>query len=147
MCGKANETTPYEQAISEAQSTYNKKIDEQYCYVQPKLNGARCLIKKLNHAMRATSRGGKEYRAIEAIKESLMDAMDTFDILDGELYNHELSFQEIMTAIKNETDLDINLSRIQYWVWKDYFLTNVIKLFPKWWLMLILILLFLYLLT
>lgn len=30
MCGKANETTPYEQAISEAQSTYNKKIDEQY---------------------------------------------------------------------------------------------------------------------
>ena len=149
MCGKANETTPYEQAISEAQSTYNKKIDEQYvedpalltqqveielpmlaheftkrghnvvypCYVQPKLNGARCLIKKLNHAMRATSRGGKEYRAIEAIKESLMDAMDTFDILDGELYNHELSFQEIMTAIKNETDLDINLSRIQYWVY------------------------------
>ena len=87
------------------------------CYVQPKLNGARCLIKKLNHAMRATSRGGKEYRAIEAIKESLMDAMDTFDILDGELYNHELSFQEIMTAIKNETDLDINLSRIQYWVY------------------------------
>lgn len=147
--GKVNETTPYEQAISEAQSTYNKKIDEQYvedpalltqqveielpmlaheftkrghnvvypCYVQPKLNGARCLIKKLNHAMRATSRGGKEYRAIETIKNDLMDAMDTFDILDGELYNHELSFQEIMTAIKNETDLDINLSRIQYWVY------------------------------
>lgn len=147
--GKINQTTPYEQAISEAQSTYNKKIDEQYvedpalltqqveielpmlaheftkrghnvvypCYVQPKLNGARCLIKKLNHAMRATSRGGKEYRAIETIKNDLMDAMDTFDILDGELYNHELSFQEIMTAIKNETDLDINLSRIQYWVY------------------------------
>ena len=87
------------------------------CYVQPKLNGARCLIKKLNHAMRATSRGGKEYRAIETIKNDLMDAMDTFDILDGELYNHELSFQEIMTAIKYETDLDINLSRIQYWVY------------------------------
>jgi hypothetical protein len=30
MCGKANETTPYEQAISEAQSTYNKKIDDNY---------------------------------------------------------------------------------------------------------------------
>ena len=28
--GKANETTPYEQAISEAQSTYNKKIDDNY---------------------------------------------------------------------------------------------------------------------
>ncbi|WP_288981787.1 hypothetical protein [uncultured Flavobacterium sp.] len=147
--GKKNQTTPYEQAVLEAQSAFNRKIDEQYvedqtllmhqvevelpmlaheftkrghnvvypCYVQPKLNGARCLIKKLNHEMRATSRGGKEYKAIQAIKNDLMDAMNTFDILDGELYNHQLSFQEIMTAIKNETDLDINLSKIQYWVY------------------------------
>lgn len=147
--GKKNATTPYEQAALEAQSTFNKKIDEQYvsdhnllaqqveielpmlaheftkrghnvvypCYVQPKLNGARCLIKKLAQAMRATSRGGKEYKAIQAIKDALIDALNLLDILDGELYNHELSFQEIMTAIKNETDLDINLSRIQYWVY------------------------------
>lgn len=87
------------------------------CYVQPKLNGARCLIKKLAQAMRATSRGGKEYKAIQAIKDALIDALNLLDILDGELYNHELSFQEIMTAIKNETDLDINLSKIQYWVY------------------------------
>ena len=110
--GKINQTTPYEHEFTKR--GHNVVYP---CYVQPKLNGARCLIKKLNHAMRATSRGGKEYRAIETIKNDLMDAMDTFDILDGELYNHELSFQEIMTAIKNETDLDINLSRIQYWVY------------------------------
>ena len=149
--GKKNETTPYEQACSEAQSTWNKKIDEQYklniedliqpdteelelpmlaheytkrgkdidipCYVQPKLNGVRCLIKQLAERLRATSRGGKEYKAILHIFQKLVTHLHLNKILDGELYNHTLTFQQIVTAIKNETDLDENLPLIEYWVY------------------------------
>lgn len=149
--GKSNETTPYEQACAEAQSTWNKKIDDQYkqsvdelirpneeelelpmlaheytkrgkdidmpCYVQPKLNGVRCLNKKLPDRIRATSRGGKEYKAITHIFEQLVTILEPQQILDGELYNHDLTFQQIVTAVKNETDLDENLPLIEYWVY------------------------------
>ncbi len=146
-----NQTTPYEQACAEAQSTWNKKIDDQYkqsvdelirpneeelelpmlaheytkrgkdinmpCYVQPKLNGVRCLNKKLPGRIRATSRGGKEYKAITHIFEQLVAILEPQQILDGELYNHDLTFQQIVTAVKNETDLDENLPLIEYWVY------------------------------
>ena len=149
--GKKNQTTPYEQACMEAQSTWNKKIDEQYkltkeelinpdqeelelpmlaheytkrgkdivypCYVQPKLNGVRCLIKQLPDRLRATSRGGKEYKAITHIFEQIVTHLEHSKLMDGELYNHNLTFQQIVTAIKNETDLDENLPLIQYWVY------------------------------
>lgn len=87
------------------------------CYVQPKLNGVRCLIKRLEDHMRATSRGGKEYKAIKSILISLQHYMKVLDIYDGELYNHSLTFQEIVTAIKNEEDLDVNLPLIQFWIY------------------------------
>lgn len=154
--GKKNETSPYEQAVSEAQSTYNKKIDEQYklnyndpilvneiplpmlahefskrgksivypCCVQPKLNGVRCLITRLTDRIRATSRGGKEYKAIFKILEILNNKLCVHNMLDGELYSHNLTFQEIVCAIKNETELDINLDKIEYWVY-DYPVENV----------------------
>ena len=76
--GKSNETTPYQQACSEAESTWKKKLDSGYvenkadlnkevllpmlahkfqerkhdivypCYCQPKLDGVRCLAKKVS---------------------------------------------------------------------------------------------------
>lgn len=122
--GKANETTPNQQALLEAKSKYDKKLREGYfktleeanntevilpmlakpyekeskkvdwttAYVQPKLDGIRCL----------NSKKGKISR-----KNVVIDTMDHIKVpdtlehvIDGELYAHGLSFQENMKIIK-----------------------------------------------
>jgi len=119
--GKTNSTTPQEQAIVETAAKIKKKLDEGYyitteeaiqgtlilpmlakefqddkviypCYVQPKLDGMRCL--KERASMR--SRKNKEIETVGHIAKE--DSGDI--ILDGELYSHGLSFQENMKLIK-----------------------------------------------
>lgn len=149
--GKSNETTPYQQAVSEAVSTFKEKLDKQYrttleastdassfeielpmlahkykerkhnivfpCYVQPKLNGVRCLSKRINETIRSTSRSGKLYSALYELMSPLLDGMDDGQIMDGEVFSPHLTFEEITTAVKNEVDLDPNLSRLEYWIY------------------------------
>lgn len=161
--GRKNETTPEQQAISEAQSKWNKKLDENYseemptditqfknnlpmlahsfwakrhkviypCYVQPKLNGIRCLaLDNLGHLQQGprismTSRGGKEFvhmgHIVENIINAEMDLQDTYENedvflpgLDGELFHPTLTFQQISSAVKAVGE---NTSEIQYWVY------------------------------
>ena len=63
------------------------------CYVQPKLDGMRCLKEQST----LTSRGNK---AIETMAHISSEVTHIADILDGELYAHGLSFQENMKLIK-----------------------------------------------
>lgn len=98
--GKANETTPEQQAILEAQSKWNKQKDKNYhedldsakplenpmlaqdyrkqghrlkapYIAQPKLDGVRCLIKRDGDKLVFKSRGNKEYPIIEDIARQL----------------------------------------------------------------------------
>lgn len=78
------------------------KIDWSNAYVQPKLDGMRCL-KKGTELM---SRKGKEITTLPHISEELVNA---FDYLDGELYAHGLSFQENMKIIKKNRPESINV--------------------------------------
>ena len=131
--GKANETTPREQAILEAKAKIKNKLDQGYfetieetdkevilpmlaksyekechkidwetAYVQPKLDGMRCL-KKGTELM---SRKGKEIKTLPHISE---DVSQWNDHLDGELYAHGLSFQENMKIIKKNRPESINV--------------------------------------
>ncbi len=128
--GRSNETTPVEQAISQAQSKWNGKIDECYaeniadipedtlpmlaktyddfkhkieypCYVQPKLDGVRCLAKMVDGEIQFFSRKGKRYMTIEHISEQLKSCMNLNEVLDGEIYIHGEEFQDIISAVKN----------------------------------------------
>jgi len=128
--GRSNETTPLEQASSQAQSKWNGKIDECYsedinkipedilpmlaktykdnkhhitypCYVQPKLDGVRCLAKRKNGEIKFISRKGKEFSTIEHIIEQLKSCMNIDEIYDGEIYIHGEEFQDIISAVKN----------------------------------------------
>lgn len=128
--GKSNETTPYEQACSEAQSKWQKKVDEGYvtkisnikssiflpmlahkfaersrnihypCLVQPKINGVRTII---TNEIKYMTRKGKFYTCLGHIDEDAKNLLHvTKAPLDGELYNPELSFEEICSAVKKE---------------------------------------------
>ena len=99
--GKKHETTPWQQAVSEAESTWKKKQDKGYgtspdelkepilpmlaqkynerkhkiklpCLVQPKLNGVRCLASSMDgNGVSMMSRGGKPIQKFEHLREEI----------------------------------------------------------------------------
>lgn len=133
--GKANATTPYEQALFNAQSDYNKKVDKKYiteipnggnepdhillpmlahpfnkrkhnisypAFGQPKLNGVRCLAKKVSKTeIRFTTRKCKSFpQGVTAhLVQPLLAIMDVDEIFDGEFYNHSWVFQQITETV------------------------------------------------
>jgi len=81
----------------------SKKIDwEKDVYVQPKLDGMRCLAIIKNGQVTFMSRKGKEITTLDHIKEDLIGLED--QVLDGECYAHGLTFQENMKLIKKYRD-------------------------------------------
>ena len=145
--GRTNETTPLEQAKSEAESSWQNQKDTGYfetikeaettqvylpmlahmfmkrkhdikypAYVQPKLDGVRCLVKKVNaKTLHFMSRGGKDYDALQRhpIINILLDYMQTDDVLDGEIYKHGWSLQKITSMVKKFKPETVEL---EYWI-------------------------------
>lgn len=143
--GKANETTPYQQALKEAESKINKKYDSGYtenidelqttvnykpmlalnykdrshdikfpCYVQPKLDGVRCLI--FPHKKLFLSRMGKVFHYLEPLLHNfLKNNVKSSYVYDCELYSSELTFEEIISTVKqkNQTPDDYFLSKLK----------------------------------
>lgn len=142
--GRSNETTPFEQACSEAQSAWNKKRDKLYvedpagtatarlpmlaqdyadrahdivwpAYVQPKLEGCRALAyKSAPGVITFYTRGGKTFNVLQHLVAHLDRVMDVGAWLDGEIFVRGHTFQEISSAIKKQGPLTASL---QYWVY------------------------------
>ena len=78
---------------------YSKSV-----FIQPKLDGVRCVIQCDNSVVTAYSRTGKEWKNIQHILEQLQSFFDRYPnvILDGELYNHELNndFEKIISLVR-----------------------------------------------
>jgi len=79
---------------------YNPDKADYPAYIQPKLDGVRCVFTKNG----AYSRTGKEFKNVDHIKEALKNFFNsnpTF-ILDGELYNHGLKddFEKIISLVR-----------------------------------------------
>lgn len=78
----------------------SKKIDwSKPVFIQPKLDGMRCLAFVKNGSVTLMSRDGKIIKNMDHIIRSL-ESINTDVILDGELYCHGKSFQENMELIK-----------------------------------------------
>lgn len=75
------------------------KIDWKNTYVQPKLDGMRCLAHINNGTIKLISRDGRTIENVDHILNSLIKVNENV-ILDGELYAHGLSFQDNMKLIK-----------------------------------------------
>ncbi len=145
--GRANETTPFQQACLEATSKWNKKQDKKYvliksdlkklgerplpmlalnfekrgesiewpAYVQPKLNGIRCLAKRVSrYAVEYRSRGNKDFTTLQHLTPHLCKVMSIGETLDGELFTRQLTFQQITSAVKRQQD---NTLLLEYWVY------------------------------
>jgi DNA ligase-1 len=135
--GRSNETTPEEQAISEAISKIETKMTEGYfesaedaeekggnkvilpmlaksyekeiekvnwkkaVFIQPKLDGMRCLAILKDGEVTLISRKGKIIDTVPHINNALVELSNTTDVvLDGELYAHGKTFQENMRLLK-----------------------------------------------
>ena len=106
--------------VSDKPIDYSKDV-----YMQPKLDGVRCLIQyekvdlnfdtKLNsgYEVKAYSRTGKEWKNIDHILFNLKPwfALNPDVILDGELYNHDLKddFEKIISLVRKQKPTDIDM--------------------------------------
>ena len=150
--GRANATTAEQQAISEVESLYKKRLEKEYresideidvetffqpmlatkwedrkdrvsglVFVQPKLDGIRCIAKKDG----LWTRQGKKIVAAPHIERALKKLFehDPTAVLDGELYNHALKddFNKIVSCVKKqkptEADLEVSAVCIEYHVY------------------------------
>lgn len=145
--GRANETTPYEQAFSEAGSKWNKQKDKGYtedvpsstdtsgtkkpmlahdygkykhkvvfpAFIQPKLDGVRCIAYLDGTDIVMLSRLGKQHN-LPHLKEALAPIFEAHPdlVLDGELYIHGQTFQTIISLIKRLQD---ETKKIQFHVY------------------------------
>ena len=89
----------------------NKPIDYgEPVFVQPKLDGVRCLIQCDNGVITAWSRTGKPWKNIDHILFNLKPFFQFHPqvVLDGELYNHDLrdNFEKIISCVRKTKPTD-----------------------------------------
>lgn len=77
-------------------------------YIQPKLNGERCLIRKCGGEITAYSRQGIEFTTLQHITNQLKKISDDFT-LDGELYIHGVKLQTINSWVKRKQPSTLNI--------------------------------------
>jgi len=108
-----------------AHKVNDKKIDfNEPVFIQPKLDGVRCLIRRefddtVNaDVIRAYSRTGKEFKNLKHILESLRDffSVNPDVVLDGELYNHALrdDFEQIISLVRKQKPTDEDRRNAQH---------------------------------
>ena len=93
--------------VSDKPIDYNKPV-----FIQPKLDGVRCLIQAeftnvfKTLKVKAYSRTGKEWKNINHILQELVPFFDKHPevILDGELYNHDFrnDFESIISMVRKQ---------------------------------------------
>jgi DNA ligase-1 len=98
-----------------------KKEGVTHVAIQPKLDGARCIVTKDG----CFSRTKEEFLSVPHISEILAPLFEKYPdlILDGELYNHDYrdNFNKIMSLIKKKTptkeELAESAEKVQFWIY------------------------------
>jgi len=88
----------------------NKHRIDLPAYAQRKYNGVRDFDEKVSDdKVIHTSRKGKQYTTLEHLQDDLLSIQEIEDILDGEVYNHDMTFQEIAAAVKKQRESSLDL--------------------------------------
>ena len=109
----------------------NSRVDwSQPVYIQPKLDGVRCLIKRVSDfpgqeslasfSVKAYSRTGKEFKNVKHITDALRPFFfnNPDVVLDGELYNHKLKndFEKIISLVRKQKPTGVDRRDAQHLV-------------------------------
>jgi ATP-dependent DNA ligase len=80
-----------------------KKVDWSKAYMQPKLDGNRCLAKRDNHGVISLwTRGNKEIVTLPHIQEALRPVMRNGETFDGEVYIHGTHVTNLRSFLTRE---------------------------------------------
>ena len=100
----------------EPRTDKKKRTDIQYpCFVQPKLDGIRCIMYMKDGKIMAQSRTGTYFNSVDHITSALVPFFNSFRVvLDGELYTNEIPFEVLAGIIKkkkitSEDQLKLNI--------------------------------------
>jgi DNA ligase-1 len=157
--GKSNETTPFEQACLIAKSLWKKQTEAGYSedqdnvetkvlpmlanqwtdkhghisepfYVQPKLDGVRCLIGCTSSGTAMMTRTGKPITVFDHILDDIGNVLNQGEVIDGELYAEGLCFEEITGLCRTEKAVPAHL-KIHFYCFDFFSLDNLAEPFEK----------------
>jgi len=136
-----NKPTTFDPMLAEKydpNSKVNRKVDIVFpCYTQPKLDGIRCLTYSLaDKKIVNQSRKLKPFFHLDHINNEVAQILHQERIvLDGELYNHTISFNQIAGIVKKEKCSEADrkaLLQIEYHIY-DAFIPGQPEPFEKRW--------------
>jgi len=125
----------YENVFVDQFKIYSKKNDILFpCYVQPKLDGFRCMTSN-KKAPVMKSRAGLEFKRIPHLIEEAKKFLEVADglghgsiYIDGELYTDKIPFEELSGCIRMEDESDpekeAKLKLIEYHIYDLYCADN-----------------------
>jgi DNA ligase-1 len=89
------------------------------CFVQPKLDGLRCLIYMANGTIITQSRTGGIFTTMDHIKAGLKPFFDAWPmvVLDGELYTNKYPFEELVGLIKRKQVDDPRIAQVHFHIY------------------------------
>jgi ATP-dependent DNA ligase len=95
-------------------------------FIQPKLDGVRCLIYKDNNQIIFQSRQNTIYEEFEHLLPELQHLMSHFAdqeglILDGELYTHGMPFEKITSMVRSSKGKRKNIEELDYHVYDCFY--------------------------
>ncbi len=90
-----------------------KKVEWDTAFAQPKLDGFRCIVRRVGKAVKAFSRENQPLN-VPHILDTLRSILKNDEALDGELYCHGMSLPQISSACKR---LQESTSRLVYHVY------------------------------
>lgn len=95
-------------------------------FIQPKLDGVRCLIYKENGQIIFQSRQNTIYENFDHLVYELQHLMSQFDdqdnlILDGELYTHGMPFEQITSMVRSSKGKRKNIEELNYHVYDCFY--------------------------
>jgi DNA ligase-1 len=95
-------------------------------YIQPKLDGVRCLIYLQNGSLVFQSRQNTIYEPFEHLVPELNYLLTSFKdqsdlILDGELYTHGMAFEKITSIVRRSKTKHPEVQNIQYHMYDCFY--------------------------